>query len=57
MLTLEIFTNDESALTKVLGQLHPRKISPNPKTNPNPNPNPNRGTVFHGGSCLVALQL
>ena len=41
-LKLVIFTNDENALSEVLGQLRPRKIAPNPKTNPNPNPNPNR---------------
>ena len=38
---------------RVLGQLPPRKIAPNPKANPNPypNPNPKRGAIFHGGNC------
>ena len=39
---------------KVLGQLPPRKIAPNPKTNPNPNPNPNQGVIFLRDNCLVA---
>ena len=43
-------------LTKVLGQLPLRKITPpppNPKSNANakPNPNPNRGAIFLGGNC------
>ena len=34
----------------VLGQIHPRKIVPNPKTkpNPHPNPNPNREAILLG---------
>ena len=39
---------------RILGQLPPRKIAPNPKTNPKLNPNPNRETIFFGGNCLVA---
>ena len=37
----------------VLGQIHPRKIVPNPKTkpNPHPNPNPNREAIFLGDNC------
>ena len=38
----------------VLGQLPPRKITPNPKTNHYPTPNPNPGTNFFEGNCLVA---
>ena len=40
-------------LLRVLGQLLPRKIFPNPKTNPNPNPNPepNRDTIFLRENC------
>ena len=41
---------------KVLGQLPPKKIAPDPKTNPNPNPNPNVEALFLGGNCLVASQ-
>ena len=39
--------------SRVLGQLPPRKIAPNPKTNPNPNPDSNRWAIFLGGNCLV----
>ena len=39
---------------RVLGQLSPRKIAPNPKTNPNLNPNPNWGAIFLERIYLVA---
>ena len=41
-------------ISKVLGQLPPRKIAPNPKINPNPNPNSNQGTIFLRGNCLLS---
>ena len=40
----------------VLGQLPPRKITPNPKTNPKPNPNPNQRAIFLGGNSLGVPQ-
>ena len=41
----------------VLGQLTPRKFTPNLKTNPKPNPTPNQRAIFLGGNCLVVPQL
>ena len=35
----------------VLGQLHRRKIAPNPNPNANPNSNANRGAIFLEGNC------
>ena len=37
----------------VLGQFHPRKITPNPNPNPNANANSNRnrGAIFLEGNC------
>ena len=55
--TLEADANKiYKTLNWVLGQLPPRKLSPDPKTNPKPNPNPNQGAIFLEGNCLVAPQ-
>ena len=41
----------KQSFRKVLRQLPPKKIAPNPKTNPKPNPNFNRGEFSLGGNC------
>ena len=47
----------ETTYMIVLGQLPPRKITPNPNSNPNSelNPNPNQRPIFLGGNCPDAL--